>query len=71
MKMSTPDGTEMIKIKSIKYENRSLVLDVVVMQSMPSKVVLSARNFRAFRKYISINVFLGALAMLVPRRNDK
>jgi hypothetical protein len=64
MKMYTPDGSEMINVKSIEYENKKIILDVVVMTSMPSKVHLTSGEFRKIFKLISLKLIFGVIRMI-------
>jgi hypothetical protein len=67
MKMYTPDGSEMINVKSIEYENKRIILEVVVMTSMPAKVHLTGEEFRKVFKLISLRLIFGVIKMVFSK----
>lgn len=64
MKMSAPDGVEIMEVNAIEISGNDLRMDVLVLGSMPMKVLLTPREARQafkllnFKKIIFILTFL-------------
>lgn len=67
MKIFTPDGNELMEIRSIRREGDALVVGGKIMGSMPMKAVLRPVEARAALKLIDFKTFLFLVTLLFRR----
>jgi hypothetical protein len=71
MKLTTPDGTEMIQISSIERSGSDLLIKGQVMGALPMSVVLRPEDARDGLKLMNWKVVIFALTLLFrPRRRQ-
>ncbi len=64
MKLYTRDNNELMKINSIQREGDVLLVRGVIMESMPTKAVLTPEELRAAFKLLSARLVWDCLCLL-------
>ena len=68
MKILTDDGTELMTVDSVEATEKGILIRGTIMGAMPMKGVLSGKELRAGRKFISWKLVWTVLAMLFGRK---
>ena len=67
MKISTPEGTELITVTAIEPFEDGIAISGTIMGAMPMKGVLRPSELRAVFKLVSFKLILRTLVMLLRR----
>lgn len=67
MKLHTPEGNELMEVRSVQRENDQLVVRGVIMGTMPTRAVIRPEELRAAFKLITWSLIVGVIALLFRR----
>lgn len=67
MKMTTPEGNDLLDVESIDVEDGRLVIRGIIMGHMPMVSVMTAAEMRAGFKLLSVRKIFGLIALLFRR----
>lgn len=67
MKMTTPEGNELINVESIDVQDRNLVIRGMIMGAMPMTSMISPSEMRAGLKLLSMRKISKVILLLFRR----
>jgi len=68
MKLYSPDGSELMEIKSLQSENGQLVMKGTAFGAMPIVAILRPEEMRAGVRLINLRTFFGAIVTFFRRK---
>jgi hypothetical protein len=67
MKLMTPDGSELMHVKSVDVRNGQLVVEGIIMGAIPMTAVATPKEMRSSLKLLSMKKLLMLICLMFRR----